>query len=409
MVKNKFILIAYFIMFVICITVTMGGVFQNEISESENRKLATIDQLDSNLSLIDNFNILSKVSSEQFIGREELIKSYANIGIMKNDIVISMIGDKADNILFEYGNHYKLDGEEYIIDKPLEISDQKNQAIENRMWNFERIDDKYGDEIEMYIYRPFSSNEIPDLIYSSWDADQTSYYSDMFDARLGERYTIMNQQVLNYEDYKLKHFKTDHHWNYNGAYQGYSDIITMISKDFDIVEPYPIESESCFDVEFFGSLSLNSNGLYGSESFCDYNLTSPRNFTTTVNGEVKDVGEYEKFIENMESWNEYIYEGYHGLNNQTVQYDSLDEKNDVNLLVIGDSFSNAITDDLALHFNKLYKIDPRQFIDENDQYNTTFSLDDFLSNNDVDAILFLQYYESVFFDSRMYLHIELDK
>ena len=104
----------------------------------------------------------------------------------------------------------------------------------------------------------------------------------------------------------------------------------------------------------------------------------------------------------------YAYEKYFGENKIETIIVNNNADNDLKLLIFADSFGNCITEDIAAHFKEIYVIDTRLMYDLSDVYNTTFSLDDYLNNNDIDCILWLQYYKNLYFESTCYLHIDLN-
>src|SRR5690606_24936068 len=65
------------------------------------------------------------------------------------------------------------------------------------------------------------------------------YYHDFIPALQNE---LDGCVYFDYLDYNLStvdeyFFRTDHHWNVNGAYRGYLDILDMLRKKYDDLEP----------------------------------------------------------------------------------------------------------------------------------------------------------------------------
>ncbi len=387
--------------------------FQPEETTVENRELKTLKAFimkDGNWNSFQTGsfqNQFQRLVNDQFPMRNTFLKVKLKLEALHSSLIAEMVGNNERPILFKNGDFYQINNTGYYVSAPLSSNETRDQLFENRLWNFEEIYKKYGNEIKLYIYKPTLADETDwfdeTFIYPS---EGERFFLRMKD-QLENKYRVQEQDFDSIEDYMLQHFKTDHHWNDLGAYQGYSDIITMIQQDFpSIADPYPIRSRSCYAFPFYGSLSMKTMGIYGSDQFCDYQLEEDNKIEVWVDGLEQKPGLEEKIL--LEDLDDiYIYEAYHGTNYSLIEYTNHSIPDGLSILILADSFSNSINDDLALHFKNTTIVDPRAWTTEEDPMNTHFSLDEFIATHKVDIILWLQYYESLYFDSRMYMHIDL--
>lgn len=175
-----------------------------------------------------------------------------------------------------------------------------------------------------------------------------------------ERFTINNFQEFN------KYFyKTDHHWNYQGSYKGYTEISKMLGIDKVLI---PSDTK-CLNNKFKGSLSkkMAMEEMFN-EKFCYYEFDFPK-MDSYVDNKVSEYG-------NVYT-NELSYGDFYGRDNGLVNFKNSHGKG--NLLVIGNSFDNAIVKLLSSHFKNTYFVDLR--------YNKDFSFSSFVSSNNINNVL----------------------
>lgn len=162
-------------------------------------------------------------------------------------------------------------------------------------------------------------------------------------------------EINSYSEYKNYFYKTDHHWNYQGSYKGYCDILDMFSID----NPLPIIETVKLQSKMSGSKAgICGYGILYSEDFSAYKFNLPEH-DTYINGEESSYGSEEILINN--SSEKYIsYGTFYGWDNGEVIFDYHNDSKG-NLLIMGDSFDNAIIEMLASHFNQTYTIDLRAY------------------------------------------------
>ena len=203
-----------------------------------------------------------------------------------------------------------------------------------------------------------------------------------------EYYTDSTTDYLHFdslEQYASYFYTTDHHWNYRGSYAAYCQIIRMLlGEDEPVLEP--VETVT-FPVKFNGSLNQTSNAKDSEEEFTVYRFEYPE-MKIEVNGKPKTAlgreeayfdGKYVKSI--MANHYAYFYGGDNALVH--VQTERTDRGN---LLVISNSFSNAITQLLASHYHNVWIVDQRYY---EISMGKLFTIPEALTEWDVDQVLIL--------------------
>lgn len=178
-------------------------------------------------------------------------------------------------------------------------------------------------------------------------------------------------------------FKTDHHWNALGAYQGYTEVIDMMSGVIpDIGDPLPLKGLIEFpNVEYRGSGAARTQTPVYYDSFAVMDIDLPKQHpaervTSRLDeylngkydaGKVKDiyVSHYENFYNRPE----------------IITYP--DNNTGRRLLILGDSYVYWVSWLIGAHFDKTYV---HYTLDQNDlDYNK------FIEKNKITDVLLLQY------------------
>lgn len=185
-------------------------------------------------------------------------------------------------------------------------------------------------------------------------------------------------EINNFDEYKNYFYKTDHHWNYKGSYKGYLDVLDLLNID----NPKNPESEVCLKQKFSGSKANSLSKLVYYEDFCAYTFDYD-DMQISVNGNpAEDYG----FQDSCISGNcDLSYGGFYGPDDGEIIFDTNDKSKD-NILIIGESYDNAILKLLAEKFNKTVSIDLRNY----EHYmGEPFDYEDCLKKYDIDKVLFI--------------------
>ena len=185
--------------------------------------------------------------------------------------------------------------------------------------------------------------------------------------------------VAGFEDFRTRFFRTDHHWNHVGSYDGYLRLLQLLGKD----DPLQPQDELLLTESFSGSKAIQSGAREQfTEPFCAYRFTFPE-MTVTINGKEMDYGNQADPA---------------ALSPEAVSYSACygDDYGEVvfqtgntgagKILVLGESFDNAVVKLLASHYETLYSVDLRAY--ETD-IGEPFRFSDYVAAHDIDTVLFI--------------------
>lgn len=244
-----------------------------------------------------------------------------------------------------------------------------NDYLRKRINEFNVLNEK----VDTYYYvinRSFNY----DFRNNTVSLDLVSFMNNNLKENKGLNYLRINS----YNDYKNYFYKTDHHWNYKGSYQGYKDIMSM----FDIKDiKVPIEEVTFNGSIWYGSTARDLSLWSIKEPFTVYEFKFD-NHNEYINGNVGEYGNQKYFLNlrNKKFGQEEYYAKFYGFDAGEIIYDYHDDAKD-NLLILSSSFSNPINGLIASHFNRTYVIDGRHYND--------FKVFDYIEKNNIDKVLII--------------------
>lgn len=188
-------------------------------------------------------------------------------------------------------------------------------------------------------------------------------------------------EINDFETYKDCFYHTDHHWNNRGSYRGYVRLAELLGVDEPLLEPV---EELTLPNTLSGSKAA-STGMRGvfHEPFPAYRFQFPE-MDIQLNGEpAADYGRQEEFI--LGSASGISYGTFYGGDTGEAVFDTgrADRKN---ILVLGDSYDNAVLKLLASHFHKTYSIDVRNY---EHAMGRPFAFGEYVKENNIDQVLFV--------------------
>ncbi len=186
--------------------------------------------------------------------------------------------------------------------------------------------------------------------------------------------------IDSFEDYAGRFFRTDHHWDYRGSYQGYKEVLELLDGGMPL-EPV---GEITLDEPFSGSKAVESGGKgVRTEDFTAYRFEYPP-MSVSVNGApVGDYGAQEAWIRG-EAAEGLSYGSFYGGDFGEVTFDT--DSGGENLLVLGESHDNAIIKLLAANFGRTFSVDLRYY---EVQTGKKFNLGEYVKANGIDKVLFI--------------------
>lgn len=186
--------------------------------------------------------------------------------------------------------------------------------------------------------------------------------------------------VTDYADFRARFFRTDHHWNRVGSYDGYLRLLELMGK----TDPIQPEGTETLTPSFSGSKAIQSGAREQfTEPFEVYRYSFPE-MSVTING--KPFGDYGNqtdpaaLAQDAVSYSAYYGDDYGEVIFQTGNIGA------GRILVLGESFDNAVVKLLASHFETLYAVDLRAY--ETDM-GEPFRFGEYIEQHEIDTVLFI--------------------
>lgn len=277
-------------------------------------------------------------------------------------------------------------GGDALLYYPKSLSDKAKEAYNVRAEEINSLAASHP-ELDFYVHYIEKETDI------SFDSGKKSGHYDYFSALLsGENLSVSVNDVVDFEDYYRRFYKTDHHWNHIGSYEGYLELLPFLG-----VESEPISADGEF---LIGSGMSGSKAAYTRstgvwvEDMYGYYLNFPW-MGVHINGWwSEDYGH-----QNAPNPDALSYGGYYGDDYGQIVF-NMDKPERDNILVIGESYDNAILKLIASHFNKTYSIDLRYY----EHYmGEEFDFDSYVAENEIDKVLIIgsvNFYQSEEFSVR---------
>ena len=184
-----------------------------------------------------------------------------------------------------------------------------------------------------------------------------------------------------FDTYSRYFFRTDHHWNCYGSYKGYLDLCDLF--EIPREDRIPCGKAVLVQKDFAGSKSAALGADTFTEEFYAFPFSYP-SMNISVNGEpVEDYGRQREYLAGTD---EPVYYGlYYGADNAETVFDTGCSERD-NLLIIGESYDNAILKLLASHFHITCAVDLRAYAED---IGHPFVLSDYVREHEIDKVLLI--------------------
>ena len=214
-------------------------------------------------------------------------------------------------------------------------------------------------------------------------------------------------ELKDFAQYKRFFAQTDHHWQCFGSYQGYKDVFWMLGlaeQGETLMRPQvpdsamigvpddnpPVVTDgaravlvSRFYHESKARVTGTSDLFVGKMYVYNYDYVP---MTITKDGQPFSYGDQERYLRNQDlDVEKGIAYGsvYCGDIGELIFDTGRTDRPDI--LVIGDSFDNAVLKLLAGHYNRLYSVDLRHYIE---QKNEPFNIDNYIKEHQIETVLF---------------------
>jgi len=183
-------------------------------------------------------------------------------------------------------------------------------------------------------------------------------------------------------------FRTDHHWVPPGAYQGYLDVMQLLSRGNPRIGSarLPFGERTVPGIDFRGANSRRAAYLPISEPFRVLTTRDPA-VHAYLDGRLDDtlIAPADPFAKASNALFLNHYAIYNGQDYALMEYRT-GRTGAGNLLLFADSFSNSMDDLVASHFGTTYKVDLRDYQPETGK---PFDVAAFIADHGITDVLFL--------------------
>ena len=352
------------VLFILSITVfTLLSVFlpKSDFSEAENRELQTLPEI--SLEAINSGDFQKEYNdylSDQFVARDFWVKAKTNImlALGKQDINGVYIGR---------------DG--YLLEKYSE-NDFDSETVEYNVEVLTAFLNKYASSCNVKCaFIPSKGTVMLNKLPAHAVAYDTSYVMSEVQKGISEKV-----EFYDFTDELIKHneediyFKTDHHWTQLGAYYAYT-VLTANSSYASEYQPN-LDNPKTVTEDFYGSTfdKIQMDIKPDSITYYDTGVKTHLDF----NGEAQNSDSL-YFPSALETKNKYEY--FLGGNYARCDI-TTDVKNGKTLLLLKDSYSNALVPFLACNYEKIIMLDLRFYKDDiNELISSEKPQDIFVINN----------------------------
>lgn len=189
---------------------------------------------------------------------------------------------------------------------------------------------------------------------------------DRYKNEIGATYIDLYKIMMDHKDEYI-FYKSDHHWR-EGAYHAYKELASAMGLE----EMKDIEKVTCDN--FRGS--LDSKSSYYNSAVDEILFYLPKNYDEIkVKGDDKEI----KVLDKDEFKNKDKYKALFSGNYGLVEIEG-NPDSDKTLLIVKDSFANAVASLLTNEYKTIYMVDKRFFNQK---------INDFIKENDIDTCLVL--------------------
>ena len=350
---------------------------QKELSETENRTLAKLPAFSSASFISGTYqDDLEKAVGDQLLFSEE-VRSFikgveSSVLAAEQDLLCRINPSLRGGYTQIAEGYYAYQGDEHrIVEKP--------QDDESRVADAAAFAEPFNrlEGVKRYLY--FINNS------RSMDFDHPEDDEKVF-SQIRSCFTLDGASCFtseSYEDYCRWFYQTDHHWNDQGFYRGYREILSLLKPEDPCLGPGErLETDAVFN----GSYARVTKSLRADEHFVVRSFDLPK-YTVTLNGKRGTYGRLKAYLsgrfpsEPLTNHYANCYGGDYG----EIVYDFGTEGKG-SLLLVASSYSNPINALIASHFDRTYVIDPRYYEDYAGQ---PFDPSAYVKEHGIDTVLLL--------------------
>ncbi|QAS53418.1 DHHW family protein [Halobacillus litoralis] len=350
-----------------------------ETSYIENRSLATAPPIEGNQIVNGEFmKRFEQFFTDQFPGRDVWLKTYLNIQSTLDKTFLLGYYVSEDAWITTEPDHSFPEGQ---LAEGAEHVNALNEELQNKGMDFYYINTPHKVTNMQFL--------LPDYIERGAYDQVRHYFLNSLD-RSVEKMDMIEQFNEDYSDSEMKQlfFKTDHHWNSYGAFEGYRKIIEWLAEQNQEFSPvtekltHDAYERSCLsEKEFVGSFNRQ---LYLSvdteERKCAFFPKDDAYDDFVVENEGERVDNQNIYGRAFHDTEEKVYYStLHTTDFRELKITNPARPEGEKVLIIKDSYVNALSFLMAQQFQETTYYDPR--------HNKDRSLMEYIKNHDFDIVM----------------------
>ncbi len=346
--------------------------FPKDINYYENRYCNKIVEPSARNLLDGTFqNSIEDALTDQVLGAQTLKKFYNQVNSSLSDLAIeAMIKSHRDTYIHCKNGTKIFNG--YYTYATYEFETLK-EAFVSKANNYNALFDSYPD-LDFYVYFIEKDTDINFETGEKIDADE--YLFSMLNLDESRKKTF---EINNFQEFSDYFYKTDHHWKHTGSYKGYTEVAALLGCEGALIEKGP---EVLISQSYVGSKGKSAASELIKDQFYAYQFDFPA-FRQIDGAQGEDYGRQTDWEPTL--YDEITYGIFYGGDNGRVVFNTGNTARE-NILIIGESFDNAIVKLLATHFNKTHCIDLRNY---EPHTGSVFHFGEYVQENHIDKVLFI--------------------
>lgn len=300
---------------------------------------------------------------------EVLKKSYNNTTSALQEIVIRPILDAYPDRYISFKS-LRIYGGDYITYAPEPINQPGHDGM------IARINSTVESHPEVAFYAYYLERDVDINFETGEKSGAYEYVKERLN--LGEE-NLQRLEISSFEDYKEYFYKSDHHWNHKGSYAAYVQIAELLG----IPEEEwltPVE-EVNLGLTMVGSKANTSGTEIFNDRFTAYRFDFPEMTVTQEGIEGSVYGAQDAFLSGRRK--DISYGAFYGSDCGEAILDT-NRPELGNILVLGNSYDNALLCLLASHYNQTYSIDMRHY---ERVFSVPFRFSEYIEKNKIDTVL----------------------
>lgn len=348
-----------------------------EINLYENRKANQPPSFSLTDFLSSQFqDSLEAALSDQVIGAQTLKKGHNTFLSELSLSALSGLYATHPNQYFRYNQVYVFNSE-YLLFAPRPLTEDVQSALDRKLNSITSVSQSHP-ELK---YHVFYIEKDTDRNFET--GESCGIYSYIASHSSPELYSLSCYAIDNFQEFSKNFYRTDHHWNHVGSYSAY----LQLCQDMGISDPMERGEEFLVAAHMEGSkIPLANNTTAFSEPMYAYRFSFP-SMEIYVNGSrVSDYGQQNHTADAISATGSSMsYGQYYGSDMGEIIFSTGNTEKE-NILVIGESYDNAVLKLLATHFNKTHSIDLRYY----EHYmERPFDFHSYVQEHNIDRVLFI--------------------